>query len=183
MTLMLPFLPLYVQELGVQGQANIAQWSGIAYGATFLTAGLVAPLWGRLGDRYGRKPMLIRASLGMALTMGLMGCATTLWQLVGLRLVAGLAGGYSSGATIMVASQAPRKRSAWALGLLSAGVMAGNLAGPLIGGLIPPPHGDPDDVFGRRLSDFRSLPRDSIAGARDTSTCTYQGSHWNQLGR
>ena len=123
MTLMLPFLPLYVQELGVQGQANIAQWSGIAYGATFLTAGLVAPLWGRLGDRYGRKPMLIRASLGMALTMGLMGCATTLWQLVGLRLVAGLAGGYSSGATIMVASQAPRKRSAWALGLLSAGVM------------------------------------------------------------
>lgn len=138
MTLMLPFLPLYVQQLGVQGQANIAQWSGIAYGATFLTAGLVAPLWGRLGDRYGRKPMLIRASLGMALTMGLMGCATTLWQLVGLRLVAGLAGGYSSGATIMVASQAPRNRSAWALGLLSSGVMAGNLAGPLIGGLIPP---------------------------------------------
>lgn len=44
MTLMLPFLPLYVQQLGVQGQANIAQWSGIAYGATFLTAGLVAPL-------------------------------------------------------------------------------------------------------------------------------------------
>ncbi|QEO18207.1 MFS transporter [Acetobacter vaccinii] len=137
MTLMLPFLPLYVQQLGARDQASIAQWSGIAYGATFLTAGLVAPLWGRLGDRYGRKPMLVRASLGMAITMALMGCADTLWQLVGLRLLAGLAGGYSSGATIMVAAQTPRNRSAWALGLLSSGVMAGTLAGPLIGGFLP----------------------------------------------
>ncbi|MBO1329136.1 MFS transporter [Acetobacter suratthaniensis] len=138
MTLMLPFLPLYVQQLGVEGQANIAQWSGIAYGATFLSAGLVAPLWGRMGDRYGRKLMLVRASLGMAVTMALMGCATTIWQLVGLRLIVGLAGGYSSGATIMVAAQAPRSRSAWALGLLASGVMAGNLVGPLIGGFLPP---------------------------------------------
>lgn len=138
MTLMLPFLPLYVQQLGARDQASIAQWSGIAYGATFLTAGLVAPLWGRLGGRYGRKPMLVRASLGMAITMALMGCANTLWQLVGLRLLAGLAGGYSSGATIMVAAQTPRNRSAWALGLLSSGVMAGTLAGPLIGGFLPP---------------------------------------------
>ncbi|MFT9256850.1 MAG: MFS transporter [Acetobacter sp.] len=138
MTLMLPFLPLYVQQLGVEGQASIARWSGVAYGATFLSAGLVAPLWGRMGDRYGRKLMLVRASLGMAVTMALMGCATTIWQLVGLRLIAGLAGGYSSGATIMVAAQAPRNRSAWALGLLASGVMAGNLAGPLIGGVLPP---------------------------------------------
>lgn len=138
MTLMLPFLPLYVQQLGAKGQASIAQWSGIAYGATFLTAGLVAPLWGRLGDRYGRKLMLVRASLGMAITMALIGCACNLSQLVGLRLLAGLAGGYSSGATIMVAAQAPRNRSAWALGLLASGVMAGNLAGPLIGGFLPP---------------------------------------------
>ncbi|MFT9385689.1 MFS transporter [Acetobacter sp.] len=137
MTLMLPFLPLYVQQLGVEGQASIARWSGVAYGATFLSAGLVAPLWGRMGDRYGRKLMLVRASLGMAVTMALMGCATTIWQLVGLRLIAGLAGGYSSGATIMVAAQAPRNRSAWALGLLASGVMAGNLAGPLIGGILP----------------------------------------------
>lgn len=138
MTLMLPFLPLYVQQLGITGQADIAQWSGIAYGATYLTAGLVAPLWGRLGDLYGRKSMLVRASLGMAVTITLMGCATTIWQLVGLRLLAGVAGGYSSGAMILVASQAPRNQSAWALGLLSSGIMAGNLIGPLVGGLMPP---------------------------------------------
>lgn len=137
MTLMLPFLPLYVQQLGAGSPAAIAQWSGIAYGATFLAAGLVAPLWGHLGDRYGRKIMLVRASLGMAITMALMGCVTTVWQLVALRLLAGFVAGYSSGAMIMVAAQAPKNRSSWALGLLSSGLMAGNLTGPLVGGFFP----------------------------------------------
>ncbi|CCF98886.1 MFS transporter [Ralstonia solanacearum] len=138
MTLILPFLPVYVGQLGVAGHAAVVQWSGIAYSATFVTAGLVAPIWGMLGDRYGRKPMLVRASLGMALTMSLMGLATDIWQFVGLRLLAGIAGGYSSGATILIAVQAPKARSAWALGLLSSGVMAGNLLGPLAGGSLPP---------------------------------------------
>ena len=138
MTLMLPFLPIYVEQLGVHGHAAIVQWSGVAYGATFLTAGLVAPLWGHLGDRYGRKPMLVRASLGMAITMSLIGFSANVYQLVGLRLLAGIAGGYSSGATILVAVQTPRERSAWALGLLSSGIMAGNLLGPLAGGFLPP---------------------------------------------
>ena len=138
MTLMLPFLPLYVEQLGVHGHAAIVQWSGIAYSATFMTAGLVAPLWGHLGDRYGRKLMLVRASLGMAVTMSLIGFSANVYQLVALRLLAGIAGGYSSGATILVAVQTPRERSAWALGLLSSGIMAGNLLGPLAGGFLPP---------------------------------------------
>jgi MFS family permease len=138
MTLMLPFLPLYVEELGVRGHAAIVQWSGVAYSATFVTAGLVAPLWGHLGDRYGRKPMLIRASLGMAVCVSLIGFSTNVWQLAGLRLLTGIAGGYASGATILVAVQTPKERSAWALGILSSGVMAGNLIGPLIGGSLPP---------------------------------------------
>src|ERR1700754_1067164 len=75
MTLMLPFLPLYVEQLGVKDHAAIVQWSGVAYGATFFTAALTAPLWGKLADLYGRKPMLIRASLGMAIIMSLMGMA------------------------------------------------------------------------------------------------------------
>jgi MFS family permease len=137
MTLMLPFLPIYVAQLGVHGHAAIVQWSGVAYSATFATAALAAPVWGRLGDRYGRKPMLVRASLGMAITMSLIGFSTNIWQLVGLRLLAGLAGGYSSGATILIAVQTPRRHSAWALGRLSSGVMAGNLLGPLVGGSLP----------------------------------------------
>lgn len=82
MTLMLPFLPLYVEELGVSGHAAVVQWSGVAFSATFITAGLIAPVWGKLGDRYGRKSMLVRASLGMAVTVSLMGLVTNIWQLM-----------------------------------------------------------------------------------------------------
>lgn len=138
MTLLLPFLPLYVEELGVRDHAAIVQWSGIAYGATFFAAAFVAPLWGRLGDIYGRKLMLVRASLGMTIAISLMGMAGDVWQLVALRLFVGLAGGYSSGSMVLVATQTPKDRSAWALGMLSSGIMAGNLVGPLIGGALPP---------------------------------------------
>lgn len=138
MTLLLPFLPLYVEHLGIQDPAAIVQWSGAAYAATFFSAAFTAPLWGRLGDRYGRKLMLIRASLGMAVAMALIGLAQTAWQLVLLRLLAGVLGGYASGSTILVATQAPKARSGWALGVLSSGIMAGNLAGPLLGAALPP---------------------------------------------
>jgi MFS family permease len=138
MTLLLPFLPLYVEQLGVKDRAAIVQWSGAAYGATFFSAALVAPLWGRLADRYGRKPMLIRASLGMAVAMALIGLAGNVWQLVGLRLLAGLLGGYASGSMVLVATQTPKDRTGWALGTMSSAIMAGNLVGPLVGGVLPP---------------------------------------------
>ena len=138
MTLLLPFLPIYVEEIGVTGHAAIVQWSGVAYGATFFTAALTAPLWGRLGDLYGRKLMLIRASLGMAVAMSLTGMAENIWQLVAVRLLTGLLGGYASGSMILVAAQTPRAKSGWALGVLSSGILAGNLVGPLIGGVLPP---------------------------------------------
>ncbi|RWM26838.1 multidrug efflux MFS transporter [Mesorhizobium sp.] len=138
MTLLLPFLPLYVEQLGAEGHAAIVQWSGIAYGATFFAAALVAPLWGRLGDRYGRKLMLVRASFGMAICMSLTGMVESVWQLVLLRLLIGFAGGYSSGSTILVAMQTPKDRSGWALGVLAAGITAGSLVGPLLGGALPP---------------------------------------------
>jgi MFS family permease len=138
MTLILPFLPLYIEQLGVKDHAAIVQWSGVAYGATFFTAALVAPLWGRLADLYGRKLMLIRASLGMAVAMSLIGMATDIWQLVFLRLLTGLLGGYASGSTVLVATQTPKARTGWALGTLASGIMAGNLVGPLIGGALPP---------------------------------------------
>jgi MFS family permease len=138
MTLLLPFLPLYVEQLGVSDHAAIVQWSGVAYGAAFFSAALTAPLWGRLADRYGRKLMLIRASLGMAIAMSLMGMAHNVYELVGLRLLTGLLGGYASGSTVLVAAQTPKARSGWAIGVLSAGIMAGSLVGPLVGGILPP---------------------------------------------
>lgn len=138
MTLLLPFLPLYVEQLGVHGHAAIVQWSAIAFSATFLAAGLAAPFWGRFADRYGRKLILVRASLGMAICMSLLGMVQNIWQLVALRLLAGLLGGYASGAVVLVATQTPKARTSWALGMLSSGVMAGSLVGPLVGGALPP---------------------------------------------
>ncbi|MBP0592233.1 MFS transporter [Paraburkholderia sp. LEh10] len=137
LSMLLPFLPLYVKQLGVESQADVIQWSGVAFGATFLGTAVTAPLWGRLADRYGRKPMLIRAAVGMAVVMSLIGVAHNVYELVGLRLIAGLVGGYASASTVMVGTQAPRERAGWALGLLSTGALAGNLVGPLIGGLLP----------------------------------------------
>jgi MFS family permease len=137
LSMLLPFLPLYVKQLGVGSQAEVIQWSGIAFGATFLGTAVTAPIWGKLADRFGRKPMLIRAAVGMAVVMSLIGIAHNVYELVGLRLVAGLVGGYASASTVMVGTQAPRERAGWALGLLSTGALAGNLIGPLIGGLLP----------------------------------------------
>ena len=137
LSMLLPFLPLYVRQLGVESQSAVIQWSGVAFGATFLGTAVTAPLWGRLADRYGRKPMLVRAALGMAVVMSLIGMAHNVYELVGLRLIAGLVGGYASASTVMVGTQAPRERAGWALGILSTGALAGNLIGPLVGGLLP----------------------------------------------
>ncbi|HUB11093.1 MAG TPA: MFS transporter [Acetobacteraceae bacterium] len=137
MTLLLPFLPIYVAQLGVKGHAAVVEWSGIAYGISFLGAGILAPAWGKFADLYGRKLILIRASLAMAICMSLIGMAQNIYQLVGLRLAAGILGGYASGAVVLVATQTPQERAGWALGVLSTGTMAGTLLGPLVGGSLP----------------------------------------------
>ena len=136
-TMLLPFLPIFVEELGVKQQALIVQWSALAFGATFLGTGLTAPLWGHLGDKYGRKPMLVRAAIGMAVIMSLIGLSHNVYQLVLLRFAAGLVGGYASSSMLLVATQTPRERAGWALGILSTGGLTGNLIGPLVGGVLP----------------------------------------------
>jgi len=137
LSMLLPFLPLYVEQLGVTSQASVVQWSAVAFGATFFGTAITAPLWGRLADRYGRKPMLVRAAIGMALVMSCIGLARNVTDLVLLRLFAGLIGGYASASIVMIGSQVPRERAGWALGVLSTGALSGNLLGPLVGGFLP----------------------------------------------
>jgi MFS family permease len=137
LSMLLPFLPLYVHQLGVNDPSAIVQWSGVAFSATFLATAITAPFWGILADRFGRKPMLIRAAVGMTIVMSLIGVAHSITELVILRFIAGLIGGYASAAIVMVGTQAPADRAGWALGLLSTGALSGNLIGPLVGGFLP----------------------------------------------
>jgi len=137
LSMLLPFLPIYVEQLGVTGTDAIVQWSSFAFSATFLGTALTAPVWGRMADRYGRKAMLVRAAVGMTIVMSLIGCATSAWALVVLRLIAGLVGGYASASIVMIGSQAPHHKAGWALGVLSTGALCGNLIGPLVGGFLP----------------------------------------------
>jgi len=137
MTLLLPFLPNYIRDLGVSDETAVVFWSAAAFSASFIAAGLVSPIWGYLADLYGRKPMLIRACLGMTVAISAMGMARNVYELVALRALAGFLGGYTSGCVILVASQTPKNKSAWALGKLSIGSLSGSLAGPLIGGVLP----------------------------------------------
>ena len=137
MTILLPFLPNYVRDLGVTNEKDIVFWSAAAFSASFLAASLVSPIWGWLADLYGRKPMLIRASLGMTIAISATGLAHNVYELVALRALAGFLGGYTSGCVILVASQTPRSHSASALGKLSIGSLSGTLIGPLIGGVAP----------------------------------------------
>lgn len=134
MSLVIPFLPLYIEQLGVHNTANVEQWAGIAFGSTFLLSAIVSPVWGRLADQRGRKLMLLRASIGMAIVMTLIGFVHNVYELVGLRLLMGTVSGYISAAITLVATQTPKEHSGWALGTLSTGTVGGTLLGPLIGG-------------------------------------------------
>ncbi|WP_148875047.1 multidrug efflux MFS transporter [Serratia marcescens] len=136
MSQILPFLPLYVEQLGVSDPQSLSLWSGLVFSGTFLVSAVVSPLWGSLADRKGRKLMLLRASLGMAIVIALQGLATNVWQLFALRALMGLTSGYIPNAMALVASQAPRDKSGWALGTLSTGQISGVIAGPLLGGLM-----------------------------------------------
>ena len=82
-------LPLYIEELGVTGAGEVARWSGIVYGCNFVSLAIFSPIWGRLADRYGRKPMILRASCWLGLIMIGMSFAQSVWHLVALRLLQG----------------------------------------------------------------------------------------------
>ncbi|MDF7680316.1 multidrug efflux MFS transporter [Enterobacteriaceae bacterium ESL0689] len=132
----LPFLPLYISHLGVSSHEALSMWSGLTFSVTFLVSAIVAPLWGSLADRKGRKLMLLRASMGMAIAILLQAFATNVWQLFILRAVMGLTSGYIPNAMALVASQVPRERSGWALSTLATAQISGVIGGPLLGGFL-----------------------------------------------
>lgn len=147
MTMIIPFLPLYLQELGVTDPSEVSLWAGIIFAANFLTAFLFSPLWSRLADRYGRKMMILRSGFGMALIIGLTGFAQGPLSLLCLRLLNGVISGFIPASIGLVATNTPKEKAGYALGFLQAGAVSGGICGPLIGGIMA-------QAFGYRMIFF-----------------------------
>ncbi|MFC3927654.1 multidrug efflux MFS transporter [Streptococcus caprae] len=141
-SLVMPFMSLYVEELGARGN-QIEFYSGLAVSATALASAIMSPIWGSLADRFGNKPMMVRAASVMLFTMGGLAFVPNVAWLLILRVLTGVFAGYIPNSTALIASQVPRHRAGYALGTLSTGLVTGNLMGPLLGGLLA-------DTFGMR---------------------------------
>ncbi|MEJ2211214.1 MAG: MFS transporter [Anaerolineae bacterium] len=135
-SVVMPFLPYYVQELGITELHEVELWSGVLFATQAVAMTIAAPIWGSLADRYGRKMMVQRAMFGGAVVISLMGFVDNVWQLAALRALQGTLTGTVPAATTLVASSAPRERSGYALGLLQMAVWTGASVGPLLGGLV-----------------------------------------------
>jgi DHA1 family multidrug resistance protein-like MFS transporter len=131
-----PFLPYFVQELGITELHEVELWSGALFASQAVTMTIFAPIWGSLADRYGRKLMVQRAMFGGAVVLSAMGLAQNVWQLLILRAIQGMLTGTVPAATTLVASSTPRERAGYALGLLQMAVWAGASVGPLLGGIV-----------------------------------------------
>jgi len=131
-----PFLSIFIsQDLGVSPGHDLDLWTAAAGSVSGLAMAVASPIWGILGDRFGRKPMLIRSMLGGAITVGLIFFVQTPIQLVVLRFLQGATSGTVAAATALVAVETPRQRVGWALGVVTSAVALGGAIGPVVGGL------------------------------------------------
>lgn len=137
-TLVMPFLPLYIRELGVTDVAGIAWWTGLTLGATPAVTAISAPLWGRVGDRFGSKVLVLRSLGAFVVVKAAMGLVTAPWQLFALRALLGVFAGYGALTTSMAAESVPRERMAQAIGTVQVAQRLGPALGPVLGGLLAP---------------------------------------------
>ena len=135
LSMVLPFLPFYIRELGVNGDKAVKIWSGLIFAAPFMVSVFMQPLWGILGDRNGRKPMIVRGMAGIALATFLMGFARTAPQLLFLRFLQGAISGFVAPSLALVATSTPREKTGQALGTLQSALVTGMVLGPLLGGV------------------------------------------------
>ncbi len=136
MALVLPFLPFYIRELGISEITEVKKWSGLIFSAPFLVATFTTSLWGWLGDRYGRKPMLLRALAGFSVSTLLMGLVGNVQQLFVLRLLQGGVAGFIAATLAIVSTTTPRKYMGFAMGILQTSITTGAIIGPFFGGLL-----------------------------------------------
>lgn len=134
--IVVPFMPFYIEQMGIKNLSTVSLLSGVAFSVTFLAAALVSPLWGRLADLRGRKTVMMCTSMGLALSSFVYPFVHTIWLLLLVRIVQGLVSGYTPSANALIARVTPDEKAGWALATLSTGMMAGTLLGPVIGGYL-----------------------------------------------
>lgn len=132
----MPFLSLYINTLGNFSHQQLNFWSGIVYSGTFIVSAVVSPWWGKLADKKGRKPMILRAGIGMSVVIACMGLVQNVWQLLLLRMLQGVFAGFISNSNALVATETPKTNSGQALGTIASATIAGTLLGPLVGGAL-----------------------------------------------
>ncbi|BDR61130.1 MFS transporter [Lactobacillus xylocopicola] len=132
----MPFISLFIADLGHYSKLQISLYSGLAFAVTFIAQAIVSPYWGNLADRKGRKLMCMRASGVMALTITATGFAPNAIYIIVLRFIQGAFSGYINNATALIAGETPHQRSGWVMSQMMTAGTAGNLVGPLLGGLL-----------------------------------------------
>jgi MFS transporter, DHA1 family, multidrug resistance protein len=135
-TLVMPFLPIFISQLGVTEVGAVAIWSGLSLGVTPAVTALLSPAWGRVADRFGRKLMVERSLISFVVIMSAMAFVTRPWQIFALRAVQGLFAGYGALTLAMAAESAPRERMAQAIGTVQTAQRLGPALGPVIGGVM-----------------------------------------------
>lgn len=143
MSMVVPFLPLFIKDLGITEISEVKRWSGLVSSGVFITAFIATPFWGWLGDRVGKKPMVVRAIFGLAISQFLIGLSQDVYQLFLFRMVQGALSGFIAAALALVSANTPKEKSGYALGFLASATAAGNVLGPLFGGILA-------DAFGYR---------------------------------
>ena len=140
-SLVFPFLPLYVEHLGSTSGLSVEWMAGLVIAVQGFTMMFASPLWGAVADRYGRKLMVMRATFGGVIVMGLMGVVTSGEQLIFLRGVQGIVTGTVAANNALVASAVPREKIGFAMGTLQVSLWGGVALGPLIGGVLADAYG------------------------------------------
>ena len=140
----MPFLPLFISTMGHFPKWELTLYAGLAFSGVFLSQAIVSPLWGNLADKTGRKPMLLRAAIGMMISATLTGLSPNVWFLIIIRFIQGTFSGYINNAYALIASEVPTQDSGKTMGTLTTGNVGGQLVGPIIGGYL-------SGIFGYRL--------------------------------
>jgi DHA1 family multidrug resistance protein-like MFS transporter len=143
--LVTPFIPLFVLELVGGDPIQAATWSGLALGISPLMTAIAGPFWGAFAARYGARPAMMRTLLMSPFLVLLVAFSTAIWQVMVLRFLIGVLGGFYVLVHALVGQTAPRDRVGQAIGYLQAISMV-TLA------IIPPVAGVFSDVLGVRSS-------------------------------